>query len=156
MHGVSTRDIVETLRVAVSGAVPASVHLPHERQPLMVRMVLPRQMRSRMFAACDLPMKGATGNIVPLAELVTVKKVPEHQPIYHKNLAPVVYVMGEMAGRAPARGHFGHAGPAGGESAASRHQRPVGRGRGMENHPAGVPGTWASPLPRPWWGFTSF
>jgi multidrug efflux pump subunit AcrB len=40
--------------------------------------------------------------MVPLAEIGTFTAVPEDQPIYHKNLERVVYVFGEMAGRAPA------------------------------------------------------
>lgn len=39
--------------------------------------------------------------MVPLAELVEVVRVPEEQPIFHKNLERVVFVLGEMAGRAP-------------------------------------------------------
>jgi multidrug efflux pump subunit AcrB len=37
-----------------------------------------------------------------LGELGSFVAVPEEQPIYHKNLERVVYVFGEMAGRAPA------------------------------------------------------
>ena len=40
--------------------------------------------------------------MVLLAELVHIASIPEDQPIYHKNLERVVYVMAEMAGRAPA------------------------------------------------------
>jgi multidrug efflux pump subunit AcrB len=41
------------------------------------------------------------GGIVPLGELGRFVQLPEDQPIYHKNLHRVVYVYGEMAGRAP-------------------------------------------------------
>ena len=101
LHGVSTDAVVQTLRLALSGGMPASVHLSGERQPLMIRTVLPRNKRSGMVALSQIPMKTATGHMVPLAELVTIAKVPENQPIHHKNLDRVVYVMGEMAGRAP-------------------------------------------------------
>jgi multidrug efflux pump subunit AcrB len=40
--------------------------------------------------------------MVPLAELGEFVYASEDQPIYHKNLERVVYVFGEMAGRAPA------------------------------------------------------
>jgi multidrug efflux pump subunit AcrB len=33
LHGVSTQQIIETLRIALSGDTPATVHLPRERQP---------------------------------------------------------------------------------------------------------------------------
>jgi multidrug efflux pump subunit AcrB len=40
--------------------------------------------------------------MVPLAELVHVQTLPNQQPIYHKNLDRVVYVLADTAGRAPA------------------------------------------------------
>jgi len=36
--------------------------------------------------------------LVPLRELVTVDEVPVEQPIYRKNLKPVIYVTGDVAG----------------------------------------------------------
>ncbi len=33
LHGVSAADVVDTLRLALAGSIPASVHLPRERQP---------------------------------------------------------------------------------------------------------------------------
>ncbi len=102
LHGISTGAILETLRIAVSGGIPATVHQPGERQPLRVRTVLPRVKRSTLSSLSQIPMKSASGDMIPMAELVTIVSVPEAQPIYHKNLERVVFVTGEMAGRAPA------------------------------------------------------
>jgi multidrug efflux pump subunit AcrB len=102
LHGISTGAILDTLRIAVSGGFPATVHQPGERQPLRVRTILPRVRRSTLSSLSQIPMKSASGEMIPLAELVTIVRVPEAQPIYHKNLERVVFVTGEMAGRAPA------------------------------------------------------
>jgi multidrug efflux pump subunit AcrB len=102
LHGVSTTAIIQTLRSAISGATPAMIHLPGERQPLMVKTILPREKRSGIAALSQIPVKTGSGNMVPLAELVNIVNVPEHQPIYHKNLERVVFVTAEMAGRPPA------------------------------------------------------
>jgi len=101
LHGVSTQQIIHTLRIALSGDTPATVHLPMERQPLMVRAILPRHKRSGEVELGQIPVKTATGAMVPLAELVTPVHAAQPQPIYHKNLERVVFVTGEMAGRAP-------------------------------------------------------
>lgn len=101
LHGVFTDAVVKTLRMALSGGMPASVHMSGERQPLMLRAVLPRDRRSGMVALSQIPVKTSSGHMVPLAELVTITKLPENQPIHHKNLDRVVYVTAEMAGRAP-------------------------------------------------------
>ncbi|MCF8061766.1 MAG: efflux RND transporter permease subunit [Deltaproteobacteria bacterium] len=102
LHGVSTEMITRSLRIALAGAFPATVHLPDERQPLLVRIVFPREIRSGRNDLRQIPVRTATGAMVPLAELGRFAEVLEDQPIYHKNLERVVYVFGEMAGRAPA------------------------------------------------------
>ena len=102
LHGVRTQDIIMTLRGALSGLVPAQVHLPGERQPLNIRLILPVTERSGIIRLGQIPVKAMDGSMVPLAELATFKTVPDDQPIYHKNLEKVVFVTAEMAGRAPA------------------------------------------------------
>ena len=102
LHGVSTAMITRTLRTALSGGRPATVHQAGERQPLPVKIILPRARRSSALALSQIPVKGHNGKMIPLGELGTFVNVAEDQPIYHKNLERVVYVFGEMAGRAPA------------------------------------------------------
>jgi multidrug efflux pump subunit AcrB len=101
LHGVSTQQIIQTLRIALSGDTPATVHLPMERQPLLINTILPRHKRSGAVQLTQVPVKSATGAMVPLAELVKPVRIVQPQPIYHKNLERVVFVTGEMAGRAP-------------------------------------------------------
>jgi multidrug efflux pump subunit AcrB len=101
LHGVSTQQIIQSLRIALSGDTPATVHLPLERQSLMINTILPRQDRSGEVQLSQIPVKSATGAMIPLAELVTPVRIAHAQPIYHKNLERVVFVTGEMAGRAP-------------------------------------------------------
>ncbi len=101
LHGVTTDAVVKTLQIALSGSMPATVHLRGERQPLMIRIILPRVKRSGIVPLSQIPIQSASGFIVPLAELTQALRVAEDQPIYHKNLERVVYVLAEMAGRAP-------------------------------------------------------
>ena len=84
------------------GEIPATVHTPGERQPLPIRITLPREKRTGTASLSQIPIKTAVGRMVPLAEIGNFENIPENQPIYHKNLERVVYVFGEMAGRAPA------------------------------------------------------
>ncbi len=102
LHGVTTQAITTSLKGAVDGLVPAHIHLEGERQPLNVRIILPRANRSGTVQLLQLPVKSSAGKMVPIAELVTVKSSPVDQPIYHKNLKRVVFVTAEMAGRPPA------------------------------------------------------
>jgi multidrug efflux pump subunit AcrB len=101
LHGVSSEQIVQTLRTALSGDTPATVHLPSERQALAITTILPRHKRSGEVPLSQVPVQSAAGAMVPLAELVDPVRVAHQQPIYHKNLERVVFVTAEMAGRAP-------------------------------------------------------
>ncbi len=102
LHGVTIQAITTSLKGAVDGLVPAHIHLEGERQPLNVRIILPRANRSGTVQLLQVPVKSSAGKMVPIAELVTLKSSQVDQPIYHKNLKRVVFVTAEMAGRPPA------------------------------------------------------
>jgi len=102
LHGVSSETITTTLRLALAGASPATLHLSRERHPLRVNLVLPRELRSGAAELSRLAVKGADGSMVELAELGKFVEIPENQTIYHKNLERLAYVFGEVVGRAPA------------------------------------------------------
>ncbi|MCJ7617245.1 MAG: efflux RND transporter permease subunit, partial [Desulfobacterales bacterium] len=42
LHGVSAESIIQTLKIAIGGTSPATVHTPGERQPLLIKIILPR------------------------------------------------------------------------------------------------------------------
>ena len=101
LHEVTAEQVTATLRMALSGLTPAMVHALGERQPLVVRLTVPRAKRAGTTALSRIPVLTGAGNTVPLAELGHFEEVRVDQPIFHKNLRRVVYVYGEMAGRAP-------------------------------------------------------
>jgi multidrug efflux pump subunit AcrB len=102
LHGISPEMVAHTLAMAVTGAVPATIHAAGERQPLSVRIVLPKKRRSSEVDLIHVPVRGTTGQTVPLGEIGAFRDVPSDQPVFHKNLERVVYVIGETAGRPPA------------------------------------------------------
>ncbi len=106
LHGIDARQVARALELALSGVEPASVHLPHERQPLSVRLVLPRERRSGSAELGRLALRGAQGDLVPLGELGRFEEVPEDLPIHHKDLRRVAFVVAETAGIAPADAVF--------------------------------------------------
>ncbi len=101
LHGVSATDVVRTLRLALAGSEAATVHEPRERTPLRLDIRLDRTRRSGAAELSRLQMKGSAGSLVPLAELGAFGERPDDQPIHHKDLQRVVYVVGDVAGRPP-------------------------------------------------------
>jgi multidrug efflux pump subunit AcrB len=111
LHGISAETISETLRVAVGGESVDLLHIPREKEDVNIVFQLPLASRSspdellalrvRSGDANALPEPGsATGAppLVPLRELVTVEPTITDKSIYHKNLMPVTYVIGDVAG----------------------------------------------------------
>ncbi len=97
--GVSQAQITRTLSMALSGFDATYVHIGRERQLIPVRLELSPADQARITRVLSLRVRATDGTLVPLSELVRVRKSTWDGAIYHKDLLPVTYVMGDMAGR---------------------------------------------------------
>jgi multidrug efflux pump subunit AcrB len=113
LHGISAESISQTLRIAVSGARVDLVHFPKEKENVELSVELPRSRRTTPEDLLSLRVRSGDANAlpepqthtqmgqapsVPLRELIRpVPQTLEHT-IYHKNLMPVTYVIGDVAG----------------------------------------------------------
>ena len=75
------------------------IHAGRERYPIPVRLELPVPDRAGIDSLLALEVRSASGDRVPLSELVHVRTSSWDGAIYHKDLLPVAYVTGDMAGR---------------------------------------------------------
>jgi multidrug efflux pump subunit AcrB len=116
LNGISAETISQTLKIAVGGESVDLLHVPREKEDVNIVLQLPLASRSnpeellalrvRSGDANALPEPGLIANggqpqgspLVPLRELVTVKRTIIDKSIYHKNLMPVTYVIGDVAG----------------------------------------------------------
>ncbi len=98
LNGISEDEIARTMQVASAGYPAGLLHVDSEKEdvPLMVR--LDRASRSDVDRIQNLNVAGRTGKLVALRELVKVTQTVEDKSIYHKNLMPVTYVTGDVAG----------------------------------------------------------
>jgi multidrug efflux pump subunit AcrB len=101
ISGISDRQIAETLQGAMVGAAPGSLRLDNEVNPVFIKLRFVREDRAQKADLEQLMIKGANGDGVYLTDLGTFDDGIIDQPIYHKNLQPVVYVFGETAGLPP-------------------------------------------------------
>ncbi|HVS77249.1 MAG TPA: efflux RND transporter permease subunit [Steroidobacteraceae bacterium] len=97
--GISQEQITDTLSLGLSGLDATYVHVGRERDPIPVRLELPPADQAAIGRLLDLDVRSAGGALVPISEVVHVTRSFWDAPIYHKDLLPVVYVMGDMAGR---------------------------------------------------------
>ncbi|QNP61266.1 efflux RND transporter permease subunit [Paenacidovorax monticola] len=98
LAGVPQQAIVATLRAGLAGEAATYLH-DASKAPVPVLLQLPEENHGHLDALLQLTVRGADGRSVPIRELVTVSDTQREQPIHHKDLLPVVYVQGDMAGR---------------------------------------------------------
>jgi multidrug efflux pump subunit AcrB len=101
-NGIAVEDVVQTLRMALSGMQAGIVHVPTEQNELPIILRVPRDQRSDSEQLKNLVVKGRGGRGVSVGELGRFEKETIEQTIFHKNQERVVYVTGEMAGKGPA------------------------------------------------------
>ena len=107
--GVAPRDIVDVIGVALSGQDVGSLHDTNAKYAPPLRIGLPAERRSNIDEVLKLKVRARDGVLVSISEVVQVMPVQRDYPIYHKDLLPVVYVFGDMAGKldSPLYGMFG-------------------------------------------------
>ena len=97
--GVSQASVASALKTALSGEDVAYVHQGQEKYPVPVRLELPVADKAELDSLLMLRLQGRDGGLVPLSEIVTVDEARWEQTVYHKDLLPVAFVTGDMAGR---------------------------------------------------------
>ena len=111
LHGISAETISQTLAVAVGGTSVDLLHVPSAKEDVNIVLQLPLASRAapgellalrvRSGDANALPEPGSAAGsppLIPLRELVTIERSITDKSIYHKNLMPVTYVIGDVAG----------------------------------------------------------
>ncbi len=110
LHGISAETISQTLRLAVGGENVALLHDQREKEDVNIVLRLPLasrsspgdllalRVRSGDANAWPEPGLGGSAPLVPLRELVSIQSTIADKSIYHKNLMPVTYVIGDVAG----------------------------------------------------------
>ena len=95
--GVTQQAIASTLRMGLSGDAATYLH-DASRYAVPALIQLPPELHGSLDALLQLTVRSQSGAAVPIRELVTVSDTVREQPIYRKDLLPVVFVVGDMAG----------------------------------------------------------
>ncbi len=97
--GVTPERILNTLETALHGQVLGLFHDPDAREDVYLKLRFPREERSSLPDLRTIKVKNNAGKLVSLSEVAHWERHIVPHPIYHKNLHPVVYVVGDMAGK---------------------------------------------------------
>ena len=74
------------------------LHDEHAKIPVPVRVELSPGDKASVDTLMALRLRSASGALVPLSEIAVIRTSAREQTIYHKDLLPVVYVTGDVAG----------------------------------------------------------
>ena len=100
--GVAQKDIVETVRMGLSGEDVTPLHDGEAKYEIPVRITLPAERQSSIDALLKLKVRALPaygGQLVPISEVVEARPAEREKVVYHKDLLPVVYVTGDMGGK---------------------------------------------------------
>jgi multidrug efflux pump subunit AcrB len=95
--GVSAAQVSTAVHMATEGRTVGLLHDPQAREDVPIVLRLPRTTQGSMAAVRELRL-GA--NLVAVGEVTREETRTEADSLYHKNLLPVTYVTGDLAGAA--------------------------------------------------------
>ena len=94
--GVSATDVASVVRMAGAGTSVGLLHDPVAREDVPVVLRLPRDARGSVDAIRSMRIGGR--DKVAVGELTRAVRTAEEPSVYRKNLQPVTYVTGDVAG----------------------------------------------------------
>jgi multidrug efflux pump subunit AcrB len=107
LHGITAEMITQSVKLAVNGIQVDIGHRDSEREDVALMLELPRAQKTSANDILGLQIRmpntvqsaiSADAPLVPLRELVTVVDTIAEKTIYRKNLMPVTYIIGDVAG----------------------------------------------------------
>jgi multidrug efflux pump subunit AcrB len=98
-RGVSVKDILRNLSLAMGHEHSGDIKQGSALEPTWIVLGVPYAERADPKQLADLPIPSSLGPSVPLVELGRFERVPQDAAIFHKDLRPLEYVMGDAVGR---------------------------------------------------------
>ncbi|HEX9718284.1 MAG TPA: efflux RND transporter permease subunit [Ramlibacter sp.] len=94
--GIPVSAVAQTVHSALSGVDAAYLHDGQSKYPVPVRLQLPLADQVGLDALLALPMRSASGRMVPLSELVQLDRGTIDKPLFTKDLKHVSYVFADV------------------------------------------------------------
>jgi multidrug efflux pump subunit AcrB len=102
LYGIPVAEVARAARLALAGEDVTPLHDGTSKYAVPVRVALAPEAMGNLDAVLKLRLRGQDANgrsyDVALAELVRPQTLPSERIIYRKDLQPVVYVVGDVAG----------------------------------------------------------
>ena len=96
--GLPQSAVVDALGIALGGEDMSYLHASNLKYAVPIRVRYSEADRADLSQVLALKVRSESGALVPLSEVVAVVPAVREFSIHHKDLLPVVYVTGDMAG----------------------------------------------------------
>ena len=96
--GIAQSSVSAAIATAIGGEDVSYLHNAGAKYPVPVRLQLATGEQANIERVLALKLRAQNGSLVPLSQIVSVQSTTQENAIYHKDMMPVVYVMGDMVG----------------------------------------------------------
>ncbi len=96
--GVAQSTVAEALATVLSGEDASFLHGENLKYAVPIRIEYAEADKADLDQVLSLRVRSQSGGLVPLSEIVQIIPRVREYSIHHKDLLPVVYVTGDMAG----------------------------------------------------------
>jgi multidrug efflux pump subunit AcrB len=96
--GVPQSSVVEALGTVLGGEDITFLHGKNIKYAVPIRMEYSEEDKADLEQVLSLKVRSMNGTLIPLSEIVVIENSRREHSIHHKDLLPVVYVTGDMAG----------------------------------------------------------
>ncbi|PIE56343.1 MAG: multidrug transporter AcrB [Desulfobulbus propionicus] len=102
LNGISEETVARVVQMGLKGMSIDLLHQPDDKEAINMVIRLPAASRADIAGILNITLRAPQHDapLVPLRELVHLSEQPVDQPLYRKNLKPVIYVTGDVAGSA--------------------------------------------------------
>jgi multidrug efflux pump subunit AcrB len=101
-NGVDPDRARQVVAASIGGDTAGLLHDVNSREDVPIIVRLPVARRASLAGLAAIPVRGSSaagGKVVSLGQVATLKPAITPPALYHKNMLPVIYVVGDMAGR---------------------------------------------------------
>jgi multidrug efflux pump subunit AcrB len=98
LQGVSASEVTRTVQIGLGGSSAGLLHDPASQEDVPIEVRLSRPDRSGIEDLENLKLPTPSRGLVSIREVTSTQETTIDQSVYRKNLRPVVYVTGDVAG----------------------------------------------------------
>ncbi len=96
--GLHQQQVSTAVNTVLGGSAPTYLHGHNVKYAIPVKMEFSEADKADIESLLDLRIRSKSGQLVPMSEIVSIEETTREHAIHHKDLLPVVYLMGDMVG----------------------------------------------------------